>query len=71
MPYFDANPPTGLSPLDFIWEGTPNESISDYYPSLQLKLSRLTLAMADYVPIGSTFSLITGAQSFANTSEAG
>lgn len=68
LPYFDAN----FSPFtDYSWEGTPNESISDYYPSLALHLARLTEAMVDYVPIGSTFTLVTGKQAFLNASEAG
>jgi len=61
--YFDAN----FSPAaDYTFEGTPNESISDFYPNLAVKLSRLREVMVDYIPIGSTFSLVTGAQAFAN-----
>jgi len=61
--YFDAN----FSPAaDYTFEGTPNESISDFYPNLAVKLSRLREVMVDYIPIGSTFSLVTGAQAFSN-----
>jgi hypothetical protein len=68
LPYFDANfQPSG----DYFWEGTPNESISDYYPALPAKLSRLVNVLEDYVPIGSTFSLITGAPAFAAVGETG
>ena len=63
-PYFDAN----FAPAtDYLFEGTPNASISDYYPNLVQKLSRLSTALPDYVPIGSTFSLCTGATAFAQT----
>jgi hypothetical protein len=61
-PYFDGN----FSPSeDYRFEGTPNQSISDYYPKLSTKLSRLVAVMPDYVPIGSTFSLVVGAAAFA------
>lgn len=63
LPYFDAN---SSDFTDYFWEGTPNESASDYYPNLEIKLSRLVEALPEYVPIGSTFSLLTGAQAIAN-----
>lgn len=62
-PYFDAN----YSPSsDYIFEGTANQSISDYYPLLQLKINRLNEVLVDYTPIGSTYSLLYGAKAFAN-----
>jgi len=58
LPYFDAT----FSPsTDYLFEGTPNNSISDYYPNLPAKLSRLASVMPEYIPIGSTFSLLVGA----------
>lgn len=64
--YFDGT----FSPTsDYFFEGTPNESVSDYYPELEVKLSRLVNAMPQYTPIGSTFSLVTGAQAFSNIGE--
>lgn len=60
--YFDAN----FSPnTDYIWEGTANQSISDYYPKLEAKLGRLVQVMPNFTPMGSTFSLITGAPALA------
>ena len=62
-PFFDgnSNPYT-----DYWFEGTPNESPSDYYPNISQRLSRLVTAMPDYIPIGATFSLFEGANAFAN-----
>lgn len=68
LPYFDANFSPGT---DYKFEGVPNESVSDYYPNLPAKLSRLVAVLPDYVPIGSTFSLITGAQAFADIATVG
>jgi hypothetical protein len=65
-PYFDAN---GEDTTDYFWEGTPNESASDYYPNLEIKLARLVEAMPEYIPIGSTFSLVTGPSAFSNVSD--
>jgi hypothetical protein len=63
-PYFDAN----FAPYtDYTWEGTPNQSISDYYPNLVSILTRLESALPDYIPIGSTFSLITGAAALSDS----
>jgi hypothetical protein len=57
LPYFDAT----FSPsIDYLFEGTPNNSISDYYPNLPAKLSRLANVLPEYIPIGSTFSLLVG-----------
>lgn len=62
LPYFDAN----FSPsIDYWFEGSPNQSVSDYYPAYPAKLSRLIDVLPDYVPIGATFSLNMGAQAFA------
>jgi hypothetical protein len=66
--YFDAN---FLPSTDFFWEGIANESISDYYPSLQSKLSRLISVMPEFTPIGSTFSLVTMQRAFTNVNEIG
>jgi hypothetical protein len=55
--YFDAN--FGPS-SDYVFEGTPNESISDYYPNFIDTLGRLITVMPEYIPMGSTFSLVTG-----------
>lgn len=64
LPYFDGS----FTPSsDFIWEGTPNASISDYYPNYVAKLSRLIDVMPDYLPIGATFSIFLGAQAFTNS----
>ena len=68
-PYFDGNFASSSDftyGADFIFEGTPNQSISNYYPAFNTKLVRLLEVMPDYVPIGATFSLITGTQAFAN-----
>lgn len=63
LPFFDASfQPT----TDYLWEGTPNLSVSDYYPTLPAKLSRLATIMEDYTPIGSTYSLFVGALALAN-----
>jgi hypothetical protein len=63
LPYFDAN----FNPAtDYLFEGTPNQSPSDYYPKLEVRLARLVEALPDYIPIGSTFSLFIGASAFAN-----
>jgi hypothetical protein len=65
LPYFDAN----FAPsTDYLFEGAPNNSVSDYYPNLPSKLSRLASVMPEYIPIGSTFSLLVGA-SIAQPSE--
>ena len=62
-PYFDGT----FSPAsDYIFEGNPNESVSDYYPQLLTKISRLSEVLVEYVPIGSTFSLIAGSQTWIN-----
>ena len=54
--FFDGN----FSPSpDYEFEGTPNESITDYYPNLSSRLSRLVTIMPQYIPIGSTFSIYT------------
>jgi hypothetical protein len=67
-PYFDAN----FSPYtDYTFEGNPNQSVSDYYPNLLSNLTRLTTALVDYVPIGSTFSLVIGSAALANSSLVG
>jgi hypothetical protein len=68
-PYFDGNFASSSDftyGADFIFESTPNQSISNYYPAFNTKLVRLLEVMPDYVPIGATFSLITGTQAFAN-----
>ena len=62
-PYFDG---TFSPPGDYIFEGTPNESVSDYYPQLLTKISRLSEVLVDYVPIGATFSLVAGAEVWTN-----
>ena len=62
-PYFDG---TFSPPGDYIFEGTPNESVSDYYPQLLTKVSRLSEVLVDYVPIGATFSLVAGAEVWTN-----
>lgn len=67
--YFDANPQFNLNTLygnDFAFEGTPNRSVSDYYPSLLPKLRRLYEMLPDYTPIGSTYSLDIGTTAWAN-----
>jgi hypothetical protein len=67
-PYFDAN----FAPYtDYTFEGNPNQSISDYYPNLLQNLTRLESAMPEYIPIGSTFSLITGAAALSNSNLVG
>lgn len=67
-PYFDGN---SAPAADYLWEGTPNTSISDYYPALQTKVSRLLAVMSEYIPIGSTFSINYGAAAFAALKEQG
>ena len=63
LTYFDGN----LSPSpDYSFEGTPNESISDYYPNITSRLSRLVTVMPLYTPIGSTFSIYTHQYAVAN-----
>ena len=67
--YFDANPQFNQNTLygnDFAFEGTPNRSVSDYYPSLLPKLRRLYEMLPDYTPIGSTYSLDIGTTAWAN-----
>jgi hypothetical protein len=61
--YFDANfePAT-----DYIFEGSPNQSPSDYYPNLIAKLSRLAAVLEEYTPMGSTYSIFIGAEAMAN-----
>jgi hypothetical protein len=61
--YFDANfePAT-----DYVFEGTPNQSPSDYYPNLIAKLSRLATVLEDYTPMGSTYSIFIGSQAMTN-----
>jgi Phage tail protein (Tail_P2_I)/Galactose oxidase, central domain len=66
--YFDSN----FSPFtDYTFEGNPNLSISDYYPNLLAVVTRLTTALPEYIPIGSTFSLIIGQQALANANLVG
>jgi hypothetical protein len=61
--YFDGN----YDPItDYVWEGTPNQSVSDYYPNLVTKLSRLATVLPNYTPIGSTFSIFIGAQALGS-----
>jgi hypothetical protein len=57
LPYFDA---TFVPSTDYLFEGTPNQSVSDYYPALLVRLSRLAAVLPDFIPIGSTFSLLVG-----------
>ena len=61
--YFDANfePAT-----DYVFEGSPNQSPSDYYPNLIAKLSRLAAVMEEYTPMGSTYSILIGAEAMSN-----
>jgi hypothetical protein len=61
--YFDANfePAT-----DYIFEGLPNQSPSDYYPNFIAKLSRLVTVLENYTPLGSTYSVLIGAEAMAN-----
>lgn len=67
-PYFDAN----FSPAtDYVFEGSPNLSVSDYYPNLISALTRLSTALPEFVPIGSTFSLVTGSAALANSNLVG
>jgi Phage tail protein (Tail_P2_I) len=64
LPYFDAN----FTPsTNYLWEGTANDSISDFYLDLPTRLARLVTILPQFTPIGSTFSLVTGAQAFTNT----
>jgi phage tail-like protein len=61
-PYFDAN----FSPsTDYLPEGTANQSPTDYYPNCQAVLTRLVSVMPQYMPLGATFSLVTGATALA------
>ena len=63
LPYFDAN----FLPLtDYSWDGALNQSASNYYPALPTRLSRLITTMPDYVPIGSTFSLVIAPEAYKN-----
>lgn len=63
LPYFDGS---FMPTSDYLWEGTPYDSISDYYPNYPAKLSRLVSVMPEYTPIGSTFSLLVGSAALAN-----
>jgi hypothetical protein len=61
--YFDAN----FEPAsDYLFEGSPNQSPSDYYPNLIAKLSRLAAVLENYTPIGSTYSIFIGAEAMTN-----
>lgn len=61
--YFDGT----FSPSpDYAFEGTPNESPSAWYPNVLTRLDRLIEVMPEYTPIGSTFSIFTHANAWAN-----
>jgi phage tail-like protein len=61
--YFDGT----FSPSpDFSFEGTPNESPTDYYPNALSRFSRLITIMPYFIPIGSTFSIFTHQQALTN-----
>jgi phage tail-like protein len=61
--YFDGT----FSPSpDFAFEGTPNESPTDYYPNSLSRFSRLITIMPYFIPIGSTFSIFTHQQALTN-----
>ena len=62
--YFDGTFVT--TNLDYTFEGGANTSISDYYPNLLSRMSRLITVMPDYIPIGSTFSIYMGQQAYTN-----
>ena len=64
LPYFDAN---FLPVTDYIWEGEVNQSASDYYPSLDTRISRLITALPEYTPIGSTFSIVIAPEALVNS----
>jgi hypothetical protein len=62
-PYFDGN----FNPSsDYFFEGTPNESISDYYPNFLQQVGRLITVMPDYIPMGSTFSIEASSVAIVN-----
>jgi hypothetical protein len=62
-PFFDGN----FSPAgDYTFEGTVNESISDFYPEFATRLSRFVTVMPNYLPIGSTFSVYSGQMALQN-----
>jgi hypothetical protein len=64
LPFFDGN----YTPApDYMFEGTPNQSYSDYYPNLGTRMSRLMTVIPNYIPIGSTFSIYVGQAAFSNT----
>jgi hypothetical protein len=65
--YFDGNfspngtfTPLSTTTADYFFEGPPNESISDYYPNLPTKVNRLQEILPDFIPIGSTFTILYG-----------
>ena len=51
---------------DYAFEGTPNLSPSSWYPNVLTRLDRLIEVMPNYTPIGSTFSIFTHANAWAN-----
>jgi phage tail-like protein len=54
--YFDGEYPAAYGAS---WEGTPNESISYLYPNKLVKIPRLIANLAEYMPIGTPYSVST------------
>jgi phage tail-like protein len=54
--YFD-----GEFPFEYgaMWAGTENESVSYLYPNKEIKIPRLIANLAEYMPIGTTYSVST------------
>lgn len=54
--YFDGEFPAAYGAM---WAGTENESVSYLYPNKDIKVPRLIANLAEYMPIGTTFSVST------------
>ena len=54
--YFDGEFPDAYGAM---WAGTANESVSYLYPNRQVKIPRLLANLAEYMPIGTTYSVST------------
>ena len=54
--YFDGEFPDVYGAM---WAGTPNESVSYLYPNRHVKIPRLVANLAEYMPIGTTYTIST------------
>jgi hypothetical protein len=54
--YFDGEFPAAYGAL---WAGADNESVSYLYPNKDIKVPRLIANLAEYMPIGTTYSVST------------